>query len=274
MTPPELDRVADLMRSVAEEAILPRYRQLAEGDVREKTGPKDLVTVADLESEQLLTPALEALLDGSVVLGEEAAEKDPRLFALLDGDAPVWVVDPIDGTSNFVNGGKLFCVMVALVWRGKTRAGVIFDPLAERWVGAEEGGGAWMHGEGPEPRRMQLDAPTSPSEMEGVLSLRFLEDDLRGEVRARADVSVARHVRLGCAGHEYIRLAENRYQFAVHGKNMPWDFTAGTLIHREAGGFHARFDGRPYHPAELDGGLMAAPDEDSWYQLRKVLFGV
>jgi fructose-1,6-bisphosphatase/inositol monophosphatase family enzyme len=270
---PSSDIVAKIMRETAEAVIMPRYKSLADGDIREKTGPKDLVTIADIEAERRMTPLLEALLPGSVVIGEEAASDDPKIFDLLNGDAPVWIIDPVDGTSNFAKGGRHFCVMVGLVKGGETLLGVILDPLGERWVGAERGGGAWSHAyDGKATTRLSTLAPAAAAEMSGALNFRFLDSPLKEDMRARADSGVAKHFRLGCAGHEYLRMANAEAHFAMYIKKMPWDHVPGCLIHAEAGGYHACFDGEPYRPNELDRGILAAPDRKSWDALHKVLF--
>src|SRR4030095_3156841 len=107
---PDADRVTRLIQEAAAAEIMPRFRQLAAGDVREKA-PGDLVTVADEAVEARLAPALEALLPGSVVVGEEAAAADPNLLNRLFDDQPVWIIDPVDGTSNFAEGRPAFAVM-------------------------------------------------------------------------------------------------------------------------------------------------------------------
>ncbi|MBM3573671.1 MAG: inositol monophosphatase, partial [Alphaproteobacteria bacterium] len=91
------------------------------GDIKEKTGPKDLVTIADVEAERRLGPVLTDLLPGSVVIGEEAASADPTVLNRLAGEAPVWLIDSVDGTLNFSEGDPRFCVMVPLARRVATR---------------------------------------------------------------------------------------------------------------------------------------------------------
>src|SRR5260221_247987 len=100
---PDPEKVAEHIRETAQAEILPRFRLLRREDIREK-GPGDFVTLADLEAERQLTQRLGGLLPGSVVLGEEAASQDRGRFALLAGEAPVWVIDPVDGTANFARG--------------------------------------------------------------------------------------------------------------------------------------------------------------------------
>ena len=271
MVGPELaGTVASIMRQTADAVIMPRYRSLASDEVREKTGPRDLVTIADIESERRMTPALRDLVAGSAVIGEEAAEEDPGILGLLrDPERPVWVIDPVDGTHNFANGGRHFCVMVALVRGDRTVLGVILDPLGETWSAAWAGGGAWRYDyAGSKPVRLRAAGDVPAADMSGALNFRFLGDEGRVVVRERADAVVGRHYRLGCAGHEYLRLADGSAHFVIHGKNMPWDHAAGCLIHSEAGGVQARFDGRDYRPSELAGGLLAAPGRTGWRALR------
>src|SRR5258706_1538626 len=110
----DVERVDRIIREVARTEIVPRFRMLRAGDIREKS-PGNLVTAADMASEAALTRRLGEILPGAVVLGEEAAAEDEGLFGLLAGDAPVWIIDPVDGTINFAHGRPGFAVIVALV---------------------------------------------------------------------------------------------------------------------------------------------------------------
>jgi fructose-1,6-bisphosphatase/inositol monophosphatase family enzyme len=93
-----------------------------------------------------------------------------------------------------------------------------------------------------------------------------------GETRERILVNLAK-VRLfasyRCAAHEYRTFASGHVQFALYNKLMPWDHLAGTLIGTEAGGYIRRLDGSAYLPHHVEGGLLAATDEDSWQTLRR-----
>src|ERR1700731_1048544 len=124
----DLDRIAGIIRETAAVEILPRFRMLAAEDIREKK-PGDPVTIADLEPERRLIRELQAALPGSVALGEESVAADPARLDLLSGAAPVWVIDPIDGTNNFAKGDPRFAVIVAHVVRGVTEAGWLYDPI-------------------------------------------------------------------------------------------------------------------------------------------------
>jgi len=137
MTVPDLDRVARLIREVAETEILPRFRRLEEHHTWEKR-PGSLVTVADEAAEKRLEDGLLRLAPGSVALGEEAAEKDSSIFERLLDDEPVWIIDPVDGTKNFAAGRPEFAVIVAC--RGRGNAGRM-DPRSCAQPNCDGGGG-------------------------------------------------------------------------------------------------------------------------------------
>jgi fructose-1,6-bisphosphatase/inositol monophosphatase family enzyme len=273
MTTVDLERLATTLDAVAQEEILPRWRNLADGEIREKTGPNDLVTVADEAAERRLIALLPDLLPGSIVIGEESVEKDRSLLQAIDGEAPVWIVDPVDGTKNFAKGSERFCVMVALTLRGETVAAAIHQPTEKRTAVAARGEGAWMLSDG-ERTRLRVADPADIAAMEGSFNFRFFPEAARAGIRERANAVLGdRHHRRGCAGYDYIQLATGRWHYAVYWKNMPWDHAPGLLIHAEAGGHAARLDGRPYRPRELHGGILAAVDEAGWRAIRERVIG-
>lgn len=249
-------RITAILRDVAAEIILPRYNSLASGDVREKN-PGDLVTIADIEAEAALTRRLSELLAGSRVVGEEAVSSDAGVLARLEADGPVWILDPIDGTMNFVKGRKTFAIIVALVVDGRTVQGWIHDPLSGRTTIAEQGAGTWQDGE-----RRRI-APAGPlAAMTGSAGFRH-NDALAA--------AVARLTNQGSGAHDYLSLVENRLQFACFRRLHPWDHAAGVLLHKEAGGYNALLNGQDYRPVPSRDGILLAPDRASWDQLRPLI---
>ncbi len=267
MTIPKFDaaRVAGLIAEAAAIEIIPRFRHLGTADIRQKSSPGDLVTVADEAMERRLATALRGLLPWSVVIGEEAAAADPAVHDLMAGDDPVWVIDPLDGTSNFVAGRAAFGVIVALVLRGETRMGWIHDPNAGHTATAECGSGAWLNGE-----RLAVTVPGSTAALRGAMATKFFPPPLREHLNARRGL-FERHRQSHAAG-DYVELVRGTLDFSLYQRTLPWDHAAGTLLQAEAGGYSARLDGTPYRPIHRDGGLLAAPDRAVWDYLYHELF--
>jgi fructose-1,6-bisphosphatase/inositol monophosphatase family enzyme len=269
---PDPMRVIRIIRQVAASEILPRFRNLGAGDVAQKRHPRDLVTIADTEAERLLTKLLYPLSPGSAVVGEEGAETNARIIAKLGEDAPVWLIDPVDGTVNFASGTACFAVIVAYCAGGKTLAGWIHDPIADTVVWAVAGEGAWL--EQPSGKRsVRLASGGVIGAMKGSLTRRAA-DRLRGVLAARGLTDPPEIVRYGSVGREYMDLGCGAIQFAQYTRLKPWDHAAGVLIHREAGGFNClRHDCSPYRaePHIVEETLLLAPDEATWRTLDEML---
>jgi fructose-1,6-bisphosphatase/inositol monophosphatase family enzyme len=263
--------VAPLLREAARAEILPRFRRLAQGAVRTKSGPLDLVTDADEAAERMIEAGLTRMFPGCVVVGEEACEADPAVLDRLADAELAFVVDPVDGTANFAAGVPLFGCMAAAVVKGEVVAGWIHDPLGDDTAMALRGEGAWLaDGEGRHMTDLRVAAPAPVDRMVAALSWVYLPEPLRGRVTARMP-RLAATVGYRCSAHEYRLVAGGHAHALLYNRLMPWDHLPGWLIHREAGGYAARFDGSEYLPRHRDGGLICAPDRESWEALRHAL---
>ena len=118
---PHHDAVVQLMRRVAADIVLPRFRNLAADEVEEKAAD-DMVTIADRLSEEALTAGLVTIDASARVVGEEAVAADATLLDGID-HGRVWIVDPIDGTNNYASGKTPFGIMIALAENGEVLAG-------------------------------------------------------------------------------------------------------------------------------------------------------
>ncbi|MCM2292256.1 inositol monophosphatase family protein [Allorhizobium sp. BGMRC 0089] len=267
----DIAALANVLQEAAYKEILPRFRNLGEGDVRMKTEAIDLVTEADEAAERLIRARIEEVMPEAVFIGEEAVAADPALLTrLADADLAV-VVDPIDGTFNFAAGLPLFGVMLSVIRKGETVAGLIYDPMGNDWAIAEQGSGAWLcRPDGSQEKMAVVPAPDL-SQMVGIANTGFFDLETRRKILVNlAEVRIFTSYR--CAAHEYRAFAQGHLHFAMYNKLMPWDHLAGTLISQEAGAYAARFDGSPYLPRHVDGGLLLAPDEESWQELRQKIF--
>jgi fructose-1,6-bisphosphatase/inositol monophosphatase family enzyme len=267
----EVAEVVQLVRAVARTEIMPRFRKLAPSDVQAKSGPLDLVTTADEQAERRLATGLDRLFPGCVVVGEEAASRDPGLLAAVADAELCFVVDPIDGTANFCAGLPLFGIMVAMIRRGTVVGAVIHDPVGDDTAMAAAGQGAWLETAAGERTTLRVAAPTPLAEMAGSVSWRYMPEPLRSAAcRSLPRLGAAWDYR--CAAHQYRMLAAGHCHYAAYHRLLPWDHAAGWLLHQEAGGWSARLDGSAYDPAQTTGGLICTPDAASWHLLRAALF--
>ena len=261
--------IAQLVREVAAEEIIPRWRNLADGDVQTKSKAGDLVTVADHAAERALARRLGAALPGSHVVGEEAVAADAGVLALFRRPEPVWVVDPIDGTRDFARGGTTFDVMIALVAGGRPVAGWIYAPVDDVLYLGEAGSGSQMHRAGVV---APIRAPVAPrlTDLEGVLGSGAFT------TRGKPDPAHVRHrfrgyVKPTCSGHNYGRLLSGQSHFLINFSTHPWDHLPGHAIAGAAGFHAARHDGAPFDPLDSKGGVLVAPDLDTWTAIHRLL---
>jgi fructose-1,6-bisphosphatase/inositol monophosphatase family enzyme len=259
MKSPDVNAVAALIAEVAATEIQPRFRKLAAHEQREK-GPGDIVTIADERAEAALTPLLMDQVPHSIVIGEEAAAKDPDLVHRLSADQIAWIVDPVDGTANFAEGKTDFVSMVALVRGDELIASWIHLPMTGQTAIAERGAGATFDG-----ARMPKLSPAAdhPAGVVGVgkfsaPALHPRAEALRREVRQIKS--------LRCAGLDYLRLARGEMDFILFGRAWPWDHAPGALLVAEAGGVASHGDGSPYRPSQAltAQGVLTARSPQVW----------
>ncbi|MBX3626965.1 MAG: inositol monophosphatase [Rhizobacter sp.] len=259
------DQVLPLLAEASERAVMPRFRQLREGDVIEKA-KDELVTVADREAETIIEHGLLALWPGSRVVGEEACAANPALLQGLDRGM-VWLVDPLDGTANFVAGRPVFAVMASLVIDGEAIGAWVLNPVSgERWR-AQRGSGCFCNGQ-----RMRVPDRSVPlHEARGAVLTRFLPAALKQQVEAKLGRIGQALPGARCAGVEYPAIVTGQQQFAMFYRTLPWDHVPGTLLLQEAGGHVGRYDGSAYRAGDEAVGLLSAVDEPLWRALRAAL---
>ncbi|MCW8085375.1 inositol monophosphatase family protein [Sabulicella glaciei] len=266
----QASEIAALLAGAARSEIMPRFRRLAAGQVRAKASAFDLVTEADEAAERRIAEELAARWPEAAILGEEAAAADPAVLRLLEREGLCFVLDPVDGTANFAAGVPLFGVMLAAVLDGETVGAWIHDPLGQDTAIALRGEGAWV--EDPSGHRTDCRvAPAAPvASMIGAVSWGFMEPARKERVLPRLS-RLGGTVNYRCAAHEYRLAATGGAHLLVYNRLMPWDHAPGALLHAEAGGFAAQFDGTPYTPRRHTGGLICAPDRASWDAAREAL---
>ena len=266
----DLATLSELLREAARTEVMPRFRRLAAGSVRAKSGPLDLVTVADEAAEHRITGGLHRHFPGCAVIGEEAASADPSLLGALGTADLAFVVDPIDGTSNYAAGIPLFGVMAAALIRGEVAAAAILDPVSDDIALALRGEGAWSEAGDGRAEGLHVAAPAPVAEMNGHISWRYLPEAQRSLVCANLP-RLAGAWDFRCAAHQYRMVATGSTHVLMFNRLLPWDHAPGWLLHREAGGYSARYDETPYRPEHTSGGIICAPDRASWHAVRAAL---
>ncbi|MEU0440330.1 inositol monophosphatase family protein [Streptomyces sp. NPDC006186] len=238
--------VEKAVRAAAAAEIMPRFRRLAAHEVDEKSGPHDLVTDADREAERQLTEALGALLPDSVVVGEETVHADPASYEAIRGEAPVWIVDPVDGTRQFVRGEDGFCTLVALAQGGVVHASWTYAAARDQLATAVRGHGAFLDGQRlfagpPEPGRDLTVATSHPD---------FTTDEQKHALLTLRTGGIAPRP-CGSAGLEYLAVARGELDAVAFSWEAAWDHAAGLLLVEEAGGAHLT---RAREPFRVTGG--------------------
>jgi len=231
LTTEQLRSVETLVAEAAAAELMPRFLAV---EARHKADGS-LITEADLQMQERLFAELAARWPQFRQLGEEmpAAEQQSLLRQQQQG---LWILDPLDGTANFASGIPFFGVSVALIGAGEVQAGVVYDPVRKESFSALRGQGAWLNGE-----PLQLEADRRPlREAMGMVDLKRLPAAL---IRQFAEAAPYRSQRsFGSVALDWCWLAANRVQVYLHGGQKLWDYAAGSLILREAGGSGGLFE--------------------------------
>lgn len=224
-----------LIEIAREAGAVIRSARDAQGTVTEKTGPRDLVTKYDLMVQELLRRRLLELLPEAGFLGEEGDHRED-----LRGREWCFIVDPIDGTTNFIQGYHNSCVSIGLARRGRMEYGVVYNPYDGELYAAQRGKGAKLNGSPIHCQDKALDhsllifgsalyyRELVPQTL-GLFNLAFpLVQDVR---------------RFGSAALDLCYLAAGKAGIFFEARLCPWDYAAGSLIAAEAGCLVTQLDG-------------------------------
>jgi myo-inositol-1(or 4)-monophosphatase len=232
---------------LAGQFIAAQFRQPQ--DAREK-GPQDFVTAVDVEAERIIVDRLSEAFPHHVFQGEEGHKPN-------GASSHLWVIDPLDGTRNFLLGIPFFCVSIALVVDGRIEAGVIFDPLHKELYSATAGMGTFLNG-----HRLTLAAPAvleGATIYAGFLPAKNqLNPGLSLPIFERLYPSVAAMRNMGSAALSLAYVACGRLDAAYHDRLSSWDMLAGALLVQEAGGSCTDLTGQPITVQSTDIAVAAS----------------
>lgn len=228
-----LDRIVPIVRA-AGEIVLAAHDVLAQ--THEKSSAADLVTDYDLAVERFLKEKLPPLMPGAIFFGEEEVKNaDPT-------KGWAFIVDPIDGTTNFVRGLRQSAISVALARDGQVEYGVVYDPYRDEMFSARRGGGAFLNG-----RPVRVSTRPLAEGIFGMGTAIYDREYIRATMRV-AEQLFRRSCdfrRMGAAALDLCYVACGRYEAFFEYILSPWDYAAASLLVTEAGGFVSTMDGRP-----------------------------
>lgn len=269
MNPADLEAALTRARSVAIDAgqLLQDFQsRLSKLTIDSKSSSVDLVSEADVEAEKLIAAALRNVVPGAGFIGEESTEPP------TDSAPYSWVVDPLDGTSNYLAGLPIWCVSIGLCDANMLPlGGVVHSPLLRKTWTASEGGGATVNGEPMSVRRETVGGGWNNA----MLATGFPYDACSNpDDQSLPQFVKMQHAfhkirRLGSAAIDLTMVAEGLYDGMWELRLKPWDVAAGVILVREAGGVVSRFDGSDYSLGDID--MVAAGTAAMRDQMCRVL---
>ncbi|MBK1694780.1 inositol monophosphatase [Chromatium weissei] len=220
----KLKLLTQLLRTTAATEILPRWHHIC----AENKADGSVVTATDLAVQTRITAALALVFPDIPLLGEEmTATEQQRLLAATEHR--IWILDPLDGTSNYAGGFPFFAISLALIEQGKVTHGAIYDPVRDECFTAARGQGAWLNGEPIQP----FTAGAALSDCLAMIDLKRLPPSTLATLFRAGGFRSQRN--LGSVALDWCWLASGRFQLYLHGGQRLWDYAAGRLIAKEAG---------------------------------------
>ncbi|KAF2349430.1 Inositol monophosphatase-like [Trinorchestia longiramus] len=220
--------------------------------IEEKTSPRDLVTETDKLVEEQVIQKLRSLYPNHEFIGEESTAAGAKCELT---DAPTWIIDPVDGTMNFVHSFPYTCISIALWSEKKPCLGVVYNPVLDQLYTARQGSGAFLNGE-----KLTVSGQTELSHSLLVMEMGFRPDPKKMDVvyrNSRKLIESCHGVRsMGSAALHMCLVAQGAADGGLSLGLFAWDKAAGVLIVQEAGGTvidNAGYNGNTYN---TDGGVV------------------
>ena len=264
-----LEFITSILIDVNDQIVLNYFNKLSPNDINTKTSSDDFVSIADKKSEIFITTKLYNFLGITKIIGEESAFIDKKNYLNLLNEPLLWVIDPIDGTKNYINGNKNFCSMISLVKHSFPIASFIYKPLDRELIYAFKGIGAF-----------KLDVDTQVisklkieinklSEITGSGGTKGIPEVFRKSILNNLQTNTKR-LFIGSAGIETTMLANNKIQFIFHGRVTPWDHSPFDLIIKEAGGCVYMSRSKVEFNIKSKGPILAAASNNIWNHIREI----
>ena len=226
----EWQKLQDGIIALAKKEVLSRFERVS----AEEKQDGSLLTEADTEMQKKTQAFLEQHWPQYAFLGEESPASEQE--AAMQSDSGCWILDPVDGTSNFAIGVPFYSVSLGLMIKGQLVAGLVYDPSRDEIFTARTGQGAFLNGK-------SLIAKTpkkSVKQTSGIIDFKRLSPEMATKIAVECPYSSQRSFGSVCL--DWCWIAAGRGQIYLHGAQNIWDYAAGWLVLKEAGGFSCTLD--------------------------------
>ena len=264
-----INYISDLLVEVNELIILKYYKNLSSKHIDTKSSDDDFVSIADKESEIYIVKNLIGFLNINQYIGEETSYSNKDDHKTFKTNGLYWVIDPIDGTKNYINGKNEFCSMISLVFNSIPIASFVYCPLKDLLVYAFKGFGTYsLKIKTKKIDQLRIQQNSFPN-IVGSGGTKGIQEPLRQKVLQNLRKYTNR-LFIGSAGIEAIMLASNETQFVFHGRVTPWDHSPLDLIIKESGGCVYMLNDKTEFNIFSEGPILAASNDQIWKNIRSL----
>ncbi len=238
---PQLATVKSLVRTAAQAELVTRFKRIKQ----QFKDDGSILTEADIAMQTSLQNAFTAHWPQIPFLAEEMPTQAQQQL-LANSATGIWVVDPLDGTSNFSVGIPYYSVSVAFILNGQLELGVVYDPERDEMFSAQRTAGAFV-----DDQRLDLSVMSAVETITiGAVDFKRLRPALANKLVTSAPYKSQRS--FGSVALDWCWIAAGRGDVYVHGKQNLWDYAAGYVILQEAGGFSSTLSGEPVFDGSLN----------------------
>ena len=253
----DLSLLKKVIISAAREELLPRFADVQRSIKQDGS----FLTEADMATQVRISGALKEYYPETAFLGEEmSAEEQAEL--LSDSDS-LWCLDPLDGTSNFAAGIPYYAISLALIERGVATLGIVYDPNRDECFVGIRGQGALLNDEPLAVKPVDLPLPQCTA----LIDFKRLSPRLAMDLVSQRPYASQRSY--GSVALDWCWMAASRFHVYLHGASNVWDYAAGLLVFKEAGGFSSTLEGEGIYVNELTKrssvGALDKTMYDQWY---------
>ena len=253
---PQRKKLTDIVRAIARQHIMPHFGRVT----RQYKADSSIVTDVDIATQAALVEQLQKHWPEFDFLAEEMTPEQQQQ-QMANHEQGLWIVDPLDGTSNFAAGIPYFAISVALYTQGEISLGLVYDPNRDEAFFARVNEPAMLN-------EKQIEPAVAPKELArtiGVIDFKRLPAQLAARLATQQPFSSQRS--FGSVALDWCWLAANRFHIYLHGRSNIWDYAAGELIFRQAGGHSCTLQGESiFSPQLTPRSAVAAMDSGHFEQ--------